>query len=717
MRKRLAEELGVDPSPDLRGVYATLLERADEHANLDEQRVPAVVPHQLPARIRGFVGRDDQLSDMDRVLTRSSGQPDGAVLALHGPAGAGKTTLAVHWAHHVRDEFPDGELFLDLRGYGPGDPMSTEQSLAALLRGLGVPGERIADDVDDRRAMLRSETHGRRMLVVLDNARDAEQVRPLLPGADAFVLVTSRTQLRGLAVREAADRVRVDPMSPAESIALLQRRTGGDVGEAALRELAELCGHLPVALAVAAERIGRVDHDPHPVEAFIAELGDHRSRLGALDSGDDDPLTNVRAVLDWSYRSLDDDSARTFRLLGLYSAPLISTGAVAALIGVEPARTNRPIDRLTDRHLLTPIRDGHYVMHDLVRAFAAQVADEEPEPDRVAATRRLRNWFAHSTARARLAWAPRIAGVHLPDLEPGVAPENFDSPKAGFAWLETNAAYVLRLVAACIEDEDATGHQLAPLLFSYLQSSGMATDSLELFRRAEESARRLGDAVGQAACANSVAGCHFERNEMDEAIGAVERARDLYAAAGDVDGGLRAQSNLAVALYTLDRVDEAIAAFERAIDDARELGARGRLGWNLFNASDVYLSAGRVDDAIHAAEESVDVLGEADSDARALAVDNLGDVQAATGRLADAVETMRTAIEAYRALYMRKDEASALRKLGIFHRDLGERDAARDCWSEALQVLSTIGVAETREVGREELTLLIESLDVPVSDA
>lgn len=719
VRKRLAEELGVDPSPELRAVYVRLLARSDEDAGETIRATPVIVPHQLPVQVRGFVGREAQLAAMDRVLAQGDGEHGGALLALHGPAGSGKTTAAVHWAHRVKDRFPDGQLFIDLQGYGPGEPMSPDRALTVLLRGLGVPGEGIPADVDERSAMLRSESEGRRLLVVLDNARESDQVRPLLPGSDALVLVTSRTQLRGLAAREAAHRVRVDQMPADDSVAMLRRRLGDEVTERDVLELAELCGHLPVALSVAAERAGRGGTDAYPVRALIAELRDHKGRLSALDSGDDDPLTNVRAVLDWSYRSLDDESARVLRLLGLHTAPLISTGAVAALAGVEPDGVTRAIDRLTDRHLLTPNLNGYHATHDLVRDFAAAVAaDEEPESERAAAVRRLRGFFLHSTARARIAWTPRSATrISLPDLPAGINVEDFASAQAGFAWLDAHAEHLRNLIDVCVSEGDPVGYQLAPLLFGYYQNIGMAGIVLTMLQRSEESARRLGDGAGQASCANSVGVCHFEREENVEALAAVARARDLFETAGDVHGALRAQGNLAVALGELGRNDEAAAAFARAIADARRLGVPTRLGWHLFNASDFYLSIGDLDAAMASGEEAVEIL-EAVNEPTALAsaVDNLGDVQAAAGDLAGAIESMHSALDAYRTLHMRRDETSALRKLGLFHRDLGDRDAARTYWVTAQRLLADTGISGVKKINRSELDDLIASLDDPADE-
>lgn len=711
VRKRLAEELGVDPSPELRAAYLELLKRSDEHAGGAE---PATVPRQLPARVGGFVGREEQLARMDGLLPEPASEDGGAVIALHGPAGSGKTTLALHWAHRVKNHFPDGQLFLNLQGYGPGERLTTGRALDRLIRGLGVPGKLIPEDLDERAAMLRGETDGRRLLVLLDNVQDSEHVRPLLPGSGVVVVVTSRTELRGLVTREAASRVGLDQMSPQESVALLERRLTGAASRSDLLELADMCGHLPVALAVAAERVGRDSHSDRPIAALSAQLRDRKRRLDALTSWEDDPLTSVRAVLDWSYQALDDDSAHLLRHLGLYEAPRISAGAAAALAGVDVDGVARPLDRLADCHLLSPRGGGWYVMHDLVCDFAAEtVAEVESDAERAAATRRLRSWFLHSARSARDACNPPRAAQPLPEPEPGVTAAVFATDRSASDWLAANIDHLRALVDAAVGEDDPTGYLLAPLLFGYLNLTAALTEAEQMYQAAERSALRAGSLIGQAECANCLGGVYSDKADDEAALDCATRARDLHAAAGDLAGQLRAESNVALTLGRLGRNDDAIATCERIIEVAQAHDLPQHLAIGLADVSEAYREAGRIDDALRAGAEAVERLRSLPGRVLALAnaLESLGDAQVAKLRYDAAVDSYREGRGLLRGLGRGGFEAGTLTKLGRIYRELGRLDDARVTWTDALRALGRQAVAESRDASRADLLGLLESLD------
>jgi Bacterial transcriptional activator domain/NB-ARC domain len=408
IRTRIAGEPGVDPGPELQRIYANLLrgtppEPVDDEAS-SRPATERLVPRQLPADIESFTGRDDVLAALDALVGPDDGAGDLAerpvvIMVLHGVGGIGKTTLAVHWAHRVTHRFPDGRLYLNLRGLGPGDPMGPPEALEVLLRGLGVPGDQMPADIDARSALLRTVLADRRVLLILDNARDAEQVRALLPGGGgAMVIVTSRSQLRGLAAREGAGRVAVDTLGLADAAALLAAGLEGQrvaYDEESLAELARLYGCLPLALAVAVERAGR--HPDSELGDLIVELWDEHERLDAVDTGDD-PLTSVRAVFSWSYQALDEETAALFRMLGRYLGTDFSLPAVAALGGLTSGRARRRLDALTDVNLLRRTRHGRYTMHDLLRTYAAELHDEIGSSDDT--VRRLISWYVHSAADA-----------------------------------------------------------------------------------------------------------------------------------------------------------------------------------------------------------------------------------------------------------------------------------------------------------------------------
>lgn len=345
----LGDELGLDPGAELQQLHQAVLRDDPTLAPPDTMPDTAVaptdpvpLPRQLPADPVGFTGRAAALAALDTARTA----------VIHGSPGVGKTALAVRWAHRVREHFPDGQLYTDLRGYGPEPPRDPADVAESLLRALGVPGETIPADLDGRAALLRSRLADARVLLLLDNARDSEQVRPLLPGGECRVLVTSRRQLRGLAVRDGAHRLALNELSPDEGVALLRETAGATVVDAdppAAAQTVEQCARLPLALRLVAER---ACHDAHPSFAALVDLlGDEQGRLDQLDAGEDGS-TDVRAVLSWSYQSLQPERAEMFRLIGLYPAPEISVPAAAALAGVDAAAAERLLSGLAEVHLL-----------------------------------------------------------------------------------------------------------------------------------------------------------------------------------------------------------------------------------------------------------------------------------------------------------------------------------------------------------------------------
>lgn len=374
VRVKIADELGVDPSLELRRQYAELLDGAvtpaAPAAPARPDRPPVVVPRQLPAPARDFVGRARQLEELDRVSPRS------ALVVLHGLGGVGKTALAVEWAHRARDRFPDGQLFVDLHGYGPGEPVATAVALRSLLIGAGVPESRVPLDLEACSSTLRTVLSDRSILLVLDNAQDASHVRPLIPGAGSVALVTSRNQLHELAVREGAHRIGLDPLSPAESAALLRAKLTDPpqvIDLDALDEIAELCGHLPLALSIAAERSASTSGCG--VRGLLDELRDGRRRLGALAIGDE--TGDMRAVLARSYRTLDPLAARAFRLLGRHPGSLIDIAAAAVLLETTTYGAGAVLDSLADRHLLRRVANRRFELHGLVRAYAAELVHSD----------------------------------------------------------------------------------------------------------------------------------------------------------------------------------------------------------------------------------------------------------------------------------------------------------------------------------------------------
>ena len=385
IRQSLAGELGIDPSAELRNLHERIL-AADAELLPDRRRPPVSsaaappprsVPRELPAALRNFTGRDTELSALTALVDHAAGSaPRAAVIsAISGMAGVGKTALAIQWAHQVADRFPDGQLYVNLRGYDPAQPIPPEDALADFLRALDVTEQDIPSGVDARAARYRSLVATRRMLVVLDNARSEEQVRPLLSGTPGCVtVITSRNALSGLVARDGAVRLGLDPLPLSEAVGLFRDLIGdrADSSPLAVEALAVRCGRLPLALRVLAEFAAS-----HPALALAdlnADLAIEGRRLNLLDSVGDE-RTAVRTVFSWSYKHLDADTARTFRLASLHPGPELDARSLAALKATTAEHAERALTALVQAHLLRQGRPGRYVMHDLLRAYARELAD------------------------------------------------------------------------------------------------------------------------------------------------------------------------------------------------------------------------------------------------------------------------------------------------------------------------------------------------------
>ena len=383
-RRVLITELGTEPGPDLRRLHQRILTSdpalagpGPRHAapvTLSGARGGALPPRQLPQAARHFSGRSAELVVLRQITDEPADAGRPAVIAVTGAAGVGKTALALRWAHEVAFRFPDGQLHADLRGYDPGSPVPPAEVLARFLRSLGVPGAEIPADQTERAARFRSLLTGQRVLVVLDNARSAEHVRPLLPATPGCaVVVTSRDSLAGLVVRDGAQRLDLDLLPLTDAVHLLRSLIGGrvDADPAAAQTLAVECARLPLALCAAAELAAGCP--AAPLAELVRQLGDRHQRLDLLDGGGD-PRTALRAVFSWSYQHLDSDSARALRLLGLHPGIDIEPYAGAALMGTTVAQARRLLSALARAHLIRPVGPARYAMHDLLRVYAAELA-------------------------------------------------------------------------------------------------------------------------------------------------------------------------------------------------------------------------------------------------------------------------------------------------------------------------------------------------------
>jgi transcriptional regulator with XRE-family HTH domain len=461
-----------------------------------------IVPRQLPGVIPNFVGRAHELDILTARLGRAKKVAGTAVIALiNGAAGIGKTTLALQRARVHIDQWSDGQLYVDLRGFSPsGTPVTPQEAIRGFLNAFGVPPEKIPSSLDDQAALYRTLVEGKRLVIVLDNARDANQVWLLLPGSPTcLVLVTSRQQLGSLIVRNQATHVTLDFMTDTEARQLLATFLGSERVHAApdaVDELIQYCGGLPLAFSIAAARILM---EPHlPLGVLVDQLRERRQRLDALATGDSQ-LTDIRAVLSWSYDALSPQVARLFRLLGLHPGPDMGTLAVASLAGLSEQDTHTLLTALTGAYLVKQHIPGRFQFHDLIHLYATELATkEEPEPQRRAALHRILDHYLHTAYMAALLIYPR-APITLDPLSSGVIPEKLTNYETALAWFETERTVLVTVVESANEAGFTTHAWQLPWTFAApFYRLGYWHDFAATQYTALAAAQRLGDQYGQA---------------------------------------------------------------------------------------------------------------------------------------------------------------------------------------------------------------------------
>jgi DNA-binding SARP family transcriptional activator/Flp pilus assembly protein TadD len=701
---RLAEELGIDPSPELRRLQESVL-RADPA--LDAPAPPAVaapvVPAQLPADVWGFTGRVSDLARLDAML--SDGQAGRAVIisAIAGTAGVGKTALAVHWAHRVRDKFPDGQLYVNLRGFDAGGSvMSPAEAVRAFLDALRMPPEQVPASLEAQVGLYRSLLADKRMLLVLDNARDAEQVRPLLPGAPGcLVLITSRNQLTSLVAVEGAHPVTLDLLAPAEARELLVRRLGRDRVAAepgAVDEIIDRCARLPLALAIAAARA--VTNPKFPLAVLADELRQARGGLDAF--AGEDAVTDVRAVLSWSYRMLGAPAARLFRLLGLHPGPSLAVQAAASLAGI-PADEVRPLlAELVRAHLLAEPAPGRYTFHDLLRAYAGEQAHVVDSDDgRRQAAHRLLDHYLHTARDAALLVSPHRSSPELTAPRPGVTLVVLADARQATAWFDVEH----RVLLAAVAQAEALGFDThvwqlawAPVVFQYAR--GYWQDFLAVQRRAVEATGRLADRARQGQALRNLASAYTTLGRFDDAHAHYRRALELAIELGDLPAQGLAHSNLSFLCNRQGDPREALRHSRQALELHRAAGDPGGQAKALNGIGWCHVLLGEYHQALPYCRQSVELWREIGSPhEEASALDSLGYSYHHLGRHDEAVDCYRDALAVFRKLGDRNGEADALAHLGDTHYAAGDRDRARDCWQRSLAIFTEIGHPEAGAVG------------------
>jgi tetratricopeptide (TPR) repeat protein/transcriptional regulator with XRE-family HTH domain len=628
----------------------------------------SVVPRQLPLAVAGFVGREAELAMLSGLLHDAEGGSAAMVIsAIDGTAGVGKTALAVHWAHQVAVRFPDGQLYVNLRGYDPGQPMSAADALAGFLRALGVAGAAVPPELGERAALYRSLLAARRVLVVLDNASEVEQVRPLLPGTTSCVaLVTSRDSLAGLVARDGARRLDLDLLGPAAAVSLLRTLIGArvDADPRAAARLAAECGRLPLALRVAAElAAARPDV---PLAGLADDLADEQRRLDLLDAGGDQ-CSAVRTVFSWSYRYLDADSARAFRLLSLHPGSDFDAYAAAALTGAALPRAGQLVDRLVRAHLIRPAGPGRYGLHDLLRAYARHLtAVDDRENAQRAALTRLFDYYLQTAATAMDSLFPAESG-RRPRISLSASPAApVTDPAAARAWLDAELAN-LAATAAHTSAQGWPGHaiRLAVTLFRYLDAGGHVSEAVSIHLHAHRAAAQTGDLAAEAEALTSLGVVDLRQGGFEQAARRFQKALALRRELGDRAGEARALHNLGGADLHQGRYEQAARRFREALALRRELGDRAGEARALGNLGALDLRRGRYRQAARYLQFALAVCGElGDRAGEAHALGFLGTLHLRHGRYQDAACCYRQSLALCREFGVRSSEAAALNGLG-----------------------------------------------------
>ncbi|MFF7360607.1 BTAD domain-containing putative transcriptional regulator [Streptomyces sp. NPDC008125] len=737
-RRLLAEELGVDPCPELSRLQQRILSADEELARPVEDSAPvvpaAVRPAQLPAAVADFTGRESFVRELGDRLATAEGSVM-AVSALAGIGGVGKTTLAVHVAHRSRNHFPDGQLYVDLQG-AEARVAEPETVLGAFLRALGTPESAIPDSLDERAALYRSALDGRRVLVLLDNAHDAAQVRPLLPGTPGCAaLVTSRVRMIDLA---GAHLVDLDVMSPAESLQLFTRIVGeervGAEREAAL-DVVAACGFLPLAIRIAASRLAA--RRTWTVSVLAAKLADERSRLDELRAGD----LAVKATFELGYGQLEPAQARAFRLLGLADGPDVSLAAAAALLDLEPHVAEDILESLVDTSLLESAAPGRYRYHDLVRLYARACAerDEHPPVERERALSRLIDFYLATAAGV---YALERPGDRLVDhLEPtGRAGLAFADRHAALDWLYAEAATIL----ACARQSAgaATLRRAVDLLWAALDLGESGANAKEYETTALAllgAASDCGDRRAEVRALVTLADVHHASGRFDQAEQEAARIMALVDPALDPLPGCWASNALGIMALYQSRHDDGETYFSQAIDAFQLVGDRPGEASALCNLSRIHLATGRTGSAVELAQRGTDIydgmghalrsangryaLGMAltESESFADATDRLqealavfresrqrlwvgmtlfrlAEVDLAAGRAVQAAAGAEQSLTSLRGIGGDWRKANVLTVLGQALVRIGQFGRAQVCWREALGIYDGLGSHEAADV-------------------
>ncbi|GAA4716103.1 AfsR/SARP family transcriptional regulator [Phytohabitans rumicis] len=701
-RTLLDEQLGVEPGTTLQRLHQTIL-RGEEPA-VPSPAPPTRVPRHLPVNVAGFVGRRKALGVLDGLLPDSATGPADppSIVLITGTAGVGKTSLAVHWAHQVADRFPDGQLYVNLRGFDPDQQaMDPVEAIRDFLDAFGVPPDHVPAGPQAQAGLYRSVLADRRVLVVLDNARDAEQVRPLLPSSPrCLALITSRNQLTALLATHGATPLPLDLLTTAEASHLLARRVGAqriDAEPEAVDDIVGRCAHLPLALAIVAARAATKPR--FSLRALADELGRARGRLEAFTG--EDLATDVPTVFSWSYHRLTAGAARLFRLLGLHPGPDVAVPAVASLAGVPTGQIRPWLDELTEAHLIIERAPGRYAQHDLLRAYAAELVHaSDGEPDRRATVNRMLDHYLHGAHTGSVLLYPHRYAIAEPALTPGVTRVELADHAQALAWFSQEYAVLL----AAIQLAGGTGHdahtwQLAWALYTYADRRGHWNQHVTVQHLGLHAAQRLDDPVAQAHSHHCLGSAYTFLERYDEAHRQYERAIGMFDRAGNQVGRAHSHLNRALVFEHDQQLEPALEHAQQSLDLFRAAGHRSGQA-KALNAVGWYQAAlGQLAPALVNCQQALDLLHEmGDRYGQGLTWDSVGYVQHLIGDYDAALLSYQHSVDLWQELGDRHTEATVLQRLGDSHLATGDADAATDAWRRALAILEDIAHADADQV-------------------
>jgi tetratricopeptide (TPR) repeat protein/transcriptional regulator with XRE-family HTH domain len=680
---------GIRHPPDAAGPSGRLpaTRRSDSGAR-------AALPRQLPVAMPSFVGRRSQLAALSELVDGLDGTA--VVVVICGTAGVGKTALAVHFGHQAAALFPGGQLYVNLAGFSPsGSPLTPGHAVRGFLDALGIRPEQVPAGRDRQAALYRSLLAGRRMLVVLDNAADEQQVRPLLAGSPGcLTVVTSRRQLTGLAAAEGAMLITLDCLPRDEALQLLAARLGAlrvTAEPEAAADLVRLCGGLPLALGIVAAR-GAV-RPGFSLAELAAELRRAGTRLDALDTGD--PGASIRPVFSWSCQALSQPTARMFRLLGLHPGPAVSVAAAASLAGLDRPAARVLLDELTRASLLTEHRPGRYALHDLLRAYAAELAGAATDDDgeQPAAAGRLLDHYLHTAHAAALVLGPAVSPLALAAPAVGTQLEQIADDQQAMAWFAAEHRVLLAMVShAAASGSDSHAWQIPWALQNYLDRQGHWDDLAATQLTALAAAERLGDKAAQAHVHRNIGHARFWRGYHDEAYAHLSQALQLYQQLGDSVSQGRSHLDLELVLSDLGRFREGLSHARQALQLFEEAGqpilepfALNAIGWVSAHLGD---HAG----ALHACQRALELARQAgNSILESNISDSLGYTRHQLGQHTQAVTCYQNAVRIRQETGQRYHLAVSLSGLGDVYHSSGDLDAAQSAWQQALAILDDLG--------------------------